>query len=108
MEHTSPFLAIRRVEGELKALLRLVDTDVLDTSEQKAVNGLKRLCIDTRLDVRDYELSETRQDQLKCAAAAKKRLAKLQKAILAAGPVFGAADVAQLSAQLGQIESRIV
>ena len=108
MENTSPFLAIQQVEGQIKALLRRIDTDLMDTTERKAVAGLRRLTIDTRLDIRDYELSETRDEQLKCATAAKKRLAQLEKAILAAGPVFGPADVAQLSAQIEQIGDRII
>lgn len=95
---------MQRAEGQIKALLRQADPDSLDTDEKKALASLRRLATDARLDTRDYELSETREEQLKCAAAAKKRLDKLQKAILAAGPgVFGPADVAQVSAQLEQI-----
>ena len=108
MENTSPFLAMQQGEGQIKALLRRVDTDALDTAERKAVVGLRRLVIDTRLDIRDYELSETRDEQLKCAVAAKKQLTQLEKAILVAGPVFGPADVAQISAQLEQIGDRII
>jgi len=99
---------MQRVEGQIKALLRGVDADVLEPAEKKAVAALRRLAVDTRLDIRDYELSETREEQLKCAAAAKKRLVRLDKAILAVGPAFGPADVAQLSAQLEQISDRIV
>jgi len=108
MENTSPFLAMQRVEAQLKNLLRSVDTELLEPGEKKSVVSIRRLAIDTRLDVRDYELSETREEQLKCAKAAKKRLEKLEKAILTAGPVFGPADVAQLSAQLEQIQSQII
>lgn len=105
MEHTtSPFLAMQRAEGHIKALLRVANTESLDQTERKAINSLKRLAVDARLDIRDYELSETREEQLKYAVAAKKRLVKLRAAILAVGPMFGAADVAQLTAQLEQIE----
>jgi len=94
---------MQRVEGQIKAVLRAVDTDVLAPDEKKAFGAVRRLAADARLDIRDYELSETRDEQLKCAAAAKKRLEKLQKAILAAGTAFGPADVAQITAQLEQI-----
>ena len=104
----SPFLAMQRTEGQIKALLRGIDRDMLEPPAKKAVAGLQRQAIDARLDIRDYELSETREEQLKCAAAAKKRLAKLQASILAVGPVFGPADVAQLSAQLEQIEGWLI
>jgi hypothetical protein len=103
MQNTSPFLAMQRVERELKGLIRAVDTDLLEPTEKKAIASIRRLAADARLDIRDYELSETREEQLKKMHAAQKRLARLQASILAAGPVFGAADVAQLSAQLEQI-----
>jgi len=99
---------MQRVEGQLKSLLRTIDTELLTTDEKKAFASIRRLTTDARLDIRDYELSETRDEQLKSATAAKKRLAKLQRAILAVGLVFSPADVAQLSAQLEQIEGRLV
>lgn len=108
MENTSPFLAMQRTEGQIKSLLRGIDRDLLEPAEKKAVAGLQRQAIDARLDIRDYELSETREEQLKCALAAKKRLAKLQAAILAVGPMFGPTDVAQLSAELEQINAWLV
>ena len=108
MENKSPFLAMSRVEQQLKALLRSIDTELLEAGEKKSVMSLRRLAVDARLDIRDYELSETRDEQLKCAAASKKRLTQLEKAILAAGTAFGPADVAQLSAQLQEISGRVV
>lgn len=108
MENQSPFLAMQRVEGQLKSLLRAVDFDALEPAEKKAMASIRRLATDTRLDIRDYELSETREEQLKCAVAAKKRVAKLQATVLAAGFAFSPADVAQLSAQLEQINGHIV
>jgi hypothetical protein len=104
MDNTSPFVAMQRVETQLKVVLRAVDPDALQPEERKAVSNLRRLMVDTRLDIRDYELSETRVEQLKNADVAKKRLAKLQANILLAGIVFGPADVAQLSAQCEQID----
>jgi len=105
MENQSPFLAMQRIEGEIKVLVRGVDPESLEPTEKKVVTSLRRLVVDARLDVRDYELSETREEQLKCALAAKKRLAKLRAAILAAGITFGPVDVAQLTAGLEQVES---
>ncbi len=99
---------MQRVEGQLKSLLRQVDTDLLNTDEKRLLASLKRLAVDARLDIRDYELSETREEQLGKAKDAKKLLAKLEKAILAAGPVFGPADVAQLSATIELINGRLI
>ncbi len=107
MQNTSPFVAMQGVERQLKELLRNVDMDLLTLDEKKVLGGIKRLAADARLDIRDYELSETRDEQLKCARAAKRRLAKLHAAILAANMAFGAADIAQLSAQLEHIAARL-
>jgi hypothetical protein len=103
MENQSPFLAMQRVEGQIKVLLRTADTDLLEPAEKKAVMGIRRLAVDARLDIRDYELSETREEQLKYATAGKRRLVKLEKSILDASSVFGPVDVAQISAQIEQI-----
>jgi hypothetical protein len=108
MDNTSPFLAMQRVEMQLKVLLRSLDVESLGGDEKKATTNIRRLLTDTRLDIRDYELSETRAEQLKHAVEAKKRLAKLQSNILLASTVFGAADVAQLSAQLEQVNGWLV
>lgn len=105
MENTSPFLAMQRAEGHIKALLRSIDSEQFNPTEKKVIAGLRRLAVDARLDIRDYELSETREDQLRCAATAKKRLAKLREAILVVGSLFSPVDVAQLTAQLEQIEN---
>lgn len=104
----SPFLAMQQVERQLKGLLRSVDTDVLDQAERKAMASIRRLAVDARIDIRDYELSETRDEQLKKMHAAQRRLAKLQASVLSVGFVFGPADVAQLSAQLEHIQSHLI
>ena len=108
MDNISPFLAIQDVERQIKALLRILDMDMLDTEQRKATQALKRLAIDARIDIRDYELSETREEQLGKAKDAKKQLAKLNRAILAVGLVFGPADVAQLSATIEHINGRLI
>lgn len=107
MENQSPFLAIQQAERQLKSLLRSVDMDLLDQTEKKAILSLKRLAVDTRVDIRDYELSETRAEQLKYATAAKSDLAKLRTAVLSVGSAFSPADVAQLTAELEIIETHV-
>jgi hypothetical protein len=103
MENTSPFVAMQGLEAQLKALLRRVDMDLLEQSSRKVVHGMRQLLTDTRLDIRDYELSETRDEQLKYAREAKKRIARLQSSILAAGDVFTVVDTAEITAKLDQI-----
>ena len=86
----------------------MVDPDALTTDERRSMARLRLLLVDTRMDIRDYELSETREEQLKKAGIAKKRLAKLQANILATSFVFGAADIAYLSAQLEHIGAQLI
>ena len=108
MESQSPFLAMQRAETHLKGLIRSIDTDLLEPDEKKAVASLRRLSGEVRLDIRDYELSETRAEQLKKAHDAKKRLKRLQGFVLNVGSTLSPADVAQLDAQFEYIYSRIV
>lgn len=107
MENQSPFLAMQRAEQQIKAVLRTADTDLLDQAAKKTLASIKRLSAEARLDIRDYELSETREEQIAKREQAKKRLAQLQANILAAGPVFGPADVAHITAALEQITGNL-
>lgn len=107
MENQSPFLAMQRAEQQIKAVLRTADTDFLEQNAKKTLASIKRLSVDARLDIRDYELSETREEQIAKMVQAKKLLSKLQANILAAGPVFGPADVAHITAALEQIAENL-
>jgi len=105
----SPFLAIKALETQMNAVLSGLDLFELPKAEQKVVVRLRDELIDARLDIRDYELSETREEQLAKARDAKSRLDKIRKDILAASEynVFTAIDVAQLTAQLEQISENV-
>lgn len=108
MENESPFLSMRRAETHLKDLTRSIDTDLLEPDEKKAVASLRRLSSEARLDIRDYELSETRAEQLKKAAEAQERLANLKATVIDLSGLFGPADIAELDAQLEHIKGQIV
>ena len=60
---------------------------------------------DARIYLNDYELSETREEQVKSAKNAKKYLGKASTNVLAASSadIFKPADVAQLTAELEEI-----
>jgi len=99
---------MQRAETYIKGLIRVVDTDSLSLDERRALAALRRLSAETRLDIRDYELSETREEQLKKAAEAKRRLDKLRGNLLAITDVLSPADIAQLDASLEYIKGRVV
>jgi hypothetical protein len=107
MENTSPFLAMQRAETLLKGMLRTIDIDLLTPDERKAAASLRRFAHEARLDIRDYELSETRPAQLKKAHQSQEMLKKIQMRILDLDAVFGPADIAQLDALLEQINGWI-
>lgn len=105
MEQQSPFLLMKQLEAQLGSVLAAIDVYSLPVSEARLIEVLRQEITDARLDARDYELSETRAEQLKNAKMAKRRLEKVRKYILEASEfnVFGSVDVALLSAKLAQI-----
>ena len=105
MEQVSPFNLIKQLEGSISRQLAGLDLLELPVNQRNTVTRLKRDLVDARLDVRDYELSETRQQQLDNAKLASKRLHQVNHYILLASEanLFGPADVAQLSSQVEQI-----
>lgn len=109
MDQQSPFLLVKQMETQLNGVLSAFDVFSLPTTQRKTITTLRRELTDVRLDVRDYELSETRDEQLKNAGAAKKRLDQVRRHILAASEfnVFGPVDVALLTAQIEQISVNV-
>ena len=63
-EVQSPFLLAKRLEADVLRLLSQMDVSLLTTAEQQKVSTLKHSLIDARLEIQDYELAETREDQL--------------------------------------------
>lgn len=105
----SPFVLTTQLVSELKGRLSAIDVYQLATLERKIVSDLQHNLADARLDARDYELSETRDEQTGNAKVAKKRLAKVRKDILAASEynIFSSIDVAQLTATIDHIIERL-
>jgi hypothetical protein len=106
----SPFILVKRLETQVRATLVALDLYNLPADERKVVKSLRSLLADSRLDTRDYELSETRDEQLRYAKQAKERLDVVRKHILLASEynIFGAVDVAQLTAQIETIGERLI
>ncbi|HKR82252.1 MAG TPA: hypothetical protein VJR27_04625 [Candidatus Saccharimonadales bacterium] len=109
MEGQSSAKMMRALGAQLTNLLGPIDVHGLPRETREVVEVIRGQLVDARLDVRDYELAETRAEQQKLASATRERLERLQQHILAASPhgIFGAADVAELSARLQQIISHV-
>lgn len=96
---------VKRLEADIRQALRKVDSDKLERKYREALSNLRQNLVDIRIYVNAYEFSEERPEQEQNAKSAKKWLAKARQNILKASEadVFGAAEVAQLSAQIDQL-----
>ncbi|HVU59911.1 MAG TPA: hypothetical protein VHC98_03695 [Candidatus Saccharimonadales bacterium] len=105
----SPYKLMRDLEAAIARVLAGVDSASLDPGPAKTVRLLKGQLVDARLDVRDYELAETRAEQGRLAADGKKRLAAVRQSLLKAAEqdIFSAVQVAQFSAQLDRLAAFI-
>ena len=104
MSNQSPYALAKRLEADIVRLLSTLDVATLTPKEHGIFVELKNTMIDARLDIQDYELAETRDFQLENAREAKERLMIVQGHISANTlQVFGAVDVAHLTARIGQI-----
>lgn len=104
----SPFLLAKRLSADVLHLLVQIDTSALPIPEQQKIERLRNALIDARLEIQDYELAETRDNQIRNAKNAQKYLAKIKNTITDSElNVFGAVDVAHLTAQVEQIIARL-
>jgi hypothetical protein len=101
----SPFERAKALDGQLRVIVSSFDIDALQSDERGILRTLKSLIIDVRLDIRDYGMAETKQEQDNFARALRKRLEQLEQTIVKAGEynLVSAIDVAQLSAEAQQI-----
>ena len=87
------------------SILSGVDLYSFDSKLRKAVSLLQKEITEARLFVRDYELAETKEDQLDNAKNGRKLLNNIRKNILISSEynVFNPVEVAELSAKLDLI-----
>jgi hypothetical protein len=99
---------IRKLSTNLIGIVSKVDVDALQRPEREAVQAIRRLLVDVRLDVRDYELAETRAEQLELGKVAQKRLEELHDHILKTSEynILSSVDVAQNTAYVQYIISK--
>lgn len=95
----------KRLEAEIRMILRPVDIYKLSSSQRETMADLRQNLADARIYANDYELSETREEQMLNAKRARHWLRESASEILSASQhgVFSAIDVAHLSAQIEQI-----
>jgi hypothetical protein len=101
----SPLEQARALQNQLAALLTHIDIDALPAGPRDLLTQVKRVAADLRLDVRDFNLADSKAEQDRLGEEAATRLKQLEKAIGKASEYgyFGAADVAHLSALSQQL-----
>lgn len=97
----------QQIDRRVKGILRAVDVEQLTRDERELVHQMRLACNEIKLDVRDYEYAQTRDEQLKWLKIARHNMKAFETILLALDNVFGPADVAELSAQMQQIESKL-
>jgi hypothetical protein len=104
-ERLSPFALVKALETHITSLIMKFDIDSLPAGERELLRSLKRLVVDVRLDLRDYGMADTKAEQDRLARETSQRLDAFERAIVKAGELnlFGAVDVAHLSAQTQQL-----
>lgn len=105
MAEITAYALTRQLGSQLTRLLAdLVEQELIT---QFDVDLLRRQLADIRLDVRDYELAETRSDQAKHAKAACEHLERLRSR-LGQQDHLAASEVASCSAQIEVILQLLV
>jgi hypothetical protein len=109
MASISIFQETKELETQVNGILSAYDLADMAREERDMIIMLKNQLIDARLDARDYEYAQTRAEQLQAAKEGKERLEQVQAAIVKTSEfgLFGAVDVAQLSAMVQHIMSRM-
>ena len=104
MENKAPSTRAKHIDAHVERILRQVDLSKLSSKERNIIMKLKQELSDAKIYARDYELSETLEEQIENAGRAKKDLEKARKNILHASEydLFGPIDVAHLTAEIEQ------
>lgn len=99
----------REIETRINGILSSFDIDSLPSRERELIALIKRQATDARLDIRDYQYAETRNEQLALAKEAKKRCEQVRRLMLKASEsdLFSAIDIAQMTAQIDQLISQL-
>jgi len=98
-----------KVAGQVGSILSRVDLELYGSGEVKLIGTIKHLLQDARLDIRDWELADSRVEMQKYARDALKRLEQVRASILLASEhdIFTAIEVADISAQFDRAAAEL-
>jgi uncharacterized membrane-anchored protein len=104
-DNSGPSIRVKRLEAEVRQVLRKISESKLDRKYRNALTELRQNLVDIRIYTNAYEFSEERPEQMENAKKAKEYLKEAQAHILKSSEadIFSAIDVAHLSAQIEQV-----
>jgi hypothetical protein len=107
MEIKAPSARARDIERQVNQILRPIDLLKRSRDIRETIANLRQNLHDARIYTTDYELSETRENQLDNAKQAKRYLERANKGILTASEddIFGTLDVAHITALIDQLKA---
>lgn len=103
-----PSELLKKLDLNIKGVLSTLSVNT--RQEQRIVDVLRRDLSSLRLYVSDFQNAEHAKDSLKASRMAVKLLASVRQAIMSGSEhdMFGAVDVAHLTAQIEQLESKLI
>jgi ribosome-binding factor A len=107
MASQAPSYLTRQLGAQLNRIVRKLDRDELSSKEIALLTKASQDLATARVYATDYELSETREEQLENAKKSKKWLREVDKNLLAVSHRFSAIDTAHMTAQIEQTISRL-
>jgi hypothetical protein len=110
MEHgESTLVAFRQIETDIRHALQQTEADITGGAGLKAVQTVRKKLELTRKWLQDYELEEDTKKQIRSLLQSIENLELLRSYIVEASQynLFGAVDVAQLSAKIDQLTERL-
>jgi hypothetical protein len=110
MEHdAAPIQQLRQIAAQVRSIVHIVDVDASDIELRKTVQSVSRNLEVARKFLQDYEIEDDARKQVRILYVGLERLEMLRKSILDASQhnIFGAVDVALLTAKLDQLIERL-
>lgn len=105
----TPYQLVVELQRTVKVLISGLSVDAMPHEEKNLLKQLKAMLADMRLDIRDYDLAETRAEQLGLVTEVKERVGGIRGHVilLSTYNVFSAIDVAHITARLEYISERL-
>lgn len=105
-----PYVLAKQIEADIRRIIAPTDRSELGSRPKLLLDRIQHDVTDMRLDIRDYEMAETRGVQAKYAREATKRLEALRGYLVEASQynIFSAIEIAHLSVYVDSIIEQLV